>query len=250
MPERDGSCGVVIIKQFLIAGAVLALTVSTAQALTLQSGQVIGGDGGVYDGASPEKQQALIEIAKNGGDIAGLTGNSVFVVVGETITYVPVDEIRGKSDERMKEIIGDEVIQNVTGVEDLTLADVENATMLAESTGIPVDELVTLDSLEGLDPEVIDEIASFSAETGIDFDNLVAVNEIISQLPDDEFEAFTEELGTLIEEGFAQEINDTLDALSEIEGGLENAFNFNSLEECQAACAQNCEATAAILDAE
>ena len=237
-------------KQFLIAGAVLALTVSTAQALTLQSGQVIGGDGGVYDGASPEKQQALIEIAKNGGDIAGLTGNSVFVVVGETITYVPVNEIRGKSDERMKEIIGDEVIQNVTGVEDLTLADVENATMLAESTGIPVDELVTLDSLEGLDPEVIDEIASFSAETGIDFDNLVAVNEIISQLPDDEFEAFTEELGTLIEEGFAQEINDTLDALSEIEGGLENAFNFNSLEECQAAGAKNCEATAAILDAE
>ena len=234
-------------KQYLLAGAALALTLSTAQALTLQSGQVIGGDGGIYDGASPEKQQALIAQAKNGGDIAGLTGSSVFVVVGETITYVPVDDIRGKSDEAMKEIIGNEVIQNVTGVEELTLADVENATMLAESTGIPVEELVTLDSLEGLDPEVIEEIASFSAETGIDFDNLVAVNDIISQLPEEEFAAFTEELGTLIEEGFAEEINDTLNALSEIEGGLDNFFNFNSLDECLAAGAANCEATAAAI---
>lgn len=237
-------------KQYLLASAALALTLSTAQALTLQSGQVIGGDGGVYDGASPEKQQALIAQAQNGGDIAGLTGSSVFVVVGDTITYVPVDEIRGKSDEAMKEIIGNEVIQNVTGVEDLTLADVENATMIAEKAGIPVEDLVSIEGIEGLDPEVLEDIASFSSETGIDFDNLVAVNNIISQLPEEEFAAFTEELGVLIEEGFAQEINDTLNQLSEIEGGLENAFNFNSLEECQAAGAQNCEATAAIMDAE
>ena len=106
---------------------------------------------------SPEKQQALIAQAQNGGDIAGLTGSSVFVVVGDKITYVPVD-IRGKSDEAMKEIIGDEVIQNVTGVEELTLADVENATMLAEKAGIPVEDLVSIEGIEGIDAEVLEDV--------------------------------------------------------------------------------------------
>ncbi|MGC6535905.1 MAG: hypothetical protein ACON44_00925 [Candidatus Puniceispirillaceae bacterium] len=236
-------------KQFLIPLAIAALGISSAHALTLKSGQVIGGDGNVYDGASPEQQQALINRAQNGGDIAGLTGASVFVVVGDTITYVPVDEIRGKSDEQMKTIIGDEVIQNVTGVDELTLADVENATTLAEQTGVPLEELVSVDGLDGLAPEVLDEIATVAAETGIDFENLVAVNAIISELPDDEFQALTEELATLVEEGFAEEINDTLNNLSEIEGGLDNFFNFSSEAECVAAGASNCAETAAAIQA-
>ena len=236
-------------KQLLFAILVSTCLVSAAQALTLKSGQVIGGDGGVYDGASPEQQAALIARAQNGGDIAGINGSSVFVVVGDTITYVPVDEIRGKSDDRMKEIIGDQVIQNVTGVEELTLADVENATLLAEESGVPLEDLVSMDGLEGLDAEVLEEIQTVAAESGIDFENLVAVNNIISELPQDEFEALTEELGALIEDGFAEEINETLTNLSEIEGGLDNFFNFDSLEDCLANGGQNCEETAAAIEA-
>ena len=56
------------------------------------------------------------------------------------------------------------------------------------------------------------------------------------------------DLGQMIEEGFAQEINDTLTALSEIEGGLENALNFDSLEACQTGGGTNCEATAAVME--
>ena len=236
-------------KQLLFAILASTCLVSAAQALTLKSGQVIGGDGGVYDGASPEQQAALIARAQNGGDIAGINGSSVFVVVGDTITYVPVDEIRGKSDDRMKEIIGDQVIQNVTGVEELTLADVENATLLAEESGVPLEDLVSMDGLEGLDAEVLEEIQTVAAESGIDFENLVAVNNIISELPQDEFEALTEELGALIEDGFAEEINETLTNLSEIEGGLDNFFNFDSLEDCLANGGQNCEETAAAIEA-
>lgn len=236
-------------KQLLFAILASTCLVSAAQALTLKSGQVIGGDGGVYDGASPEQQAALIARAQNGGDIAGVNGSSVFVVVGDTITYVPVDEIRGKSDDRMKEIIGDQVIQNVTGVEELTLADVENATLLAEESGVPLEDLVSMDGLEGLDPEVLEEIQTVAAESGIDFENLVAVNNIISELPQDEFEALTEELGALIEDGFAEEINETLTNLSEIEGGLDNFFNFDSLEDCLANGGSNCEETAAAIEA-
>ena len=236
-------------KQLLFAILASTCVMSAAQALTLKSGQVIGGDGGVYDGASPEQQAALIARAQNGGDIAGVNGSSVFVVVGDTITYVPVDEIRGKSDDRMKEIIGDQVIQNVTGVEELTLADVENATLLAEESGVPLEDLVSMDGLEGLDPEVLEEIQTVAAESGIDFENLVAVNNIISELPQDEFEALTEELGALIEDGFAEEINETLTNLSEIEGGLDNFFNFDSLEDCLANGGSNCEETAAAIEA-
>ena len=60
--------------------------------------------------------------------MAGLSGSSVYVVVGDTITYVPVSDISGKSNNRMKEIIGDEVIQNVTGIDTITLSD-ESATL-------------------------------------------------------------------------------------------------------------------------
>ena len=56
------------------------------------------------------------------------------------------------------------------------------------------------------------------------------------------------DLGQMIEECFAQEINDTLTTLSEIEGGLENDLNFDSLEACQAGGGSNCEATAAVME--
>ena len=38
--------------------AILALSLSASQALTLKKGDVIGGDGQVYEGASPELIQA------------------------------------------------------------------------------------------------------------------------------------------------------------------------------------------------
>ena len=108
---------------------------------------------------------------------------------------------------------------------------------------MPLEELLNQDGLEGLDPETIEEIAAMAAETGIDFDNLVAVSTVLDTLPEEQFNQITEDLGALIEEGFAEEINQTLDALSEIEGGLDNFFKFNSVEECEAAGGQNCAQT-------
>ena len=57
------------------------------------------------------------------------------------------------------------------------------------------------------------------------------------------------DLGEMIDDGFAEEINETITALSEIEGGLENALNFGSLAECEAAGASNCAETVAIMEA-
>ena len=46
-------------NKIVIMASMMMLSAAVAQALTLKSGQVIGGDGQIYDGASPEKQQAL-----------------------------------------------------------------------------------------------------------------------------------------------------------------------------------------------
>ena len=47
---------------------VVLMTLSVARALTLESGQVIGDDGNIYDGASPEQKEVYIKRAKEGGD--------------------------------------------------------------------------------------------------------------------------------------------------------------------------------------
>ena len=76
---------------------------------------------------------------------------------------MPVDDIRNKRSETVRQIVGDEVIQNVTGVEEITFADVENAQMLAEKTGESEDTISLLnryiqESEVDLDKSVITEI--------------------------------------------------------------------------------------------
>ena len=82
-------------KKFVIFAATAILMASAAQALTLKKGQVIGGDGGVYDGASPEVQENLVANAKRTGKKVGLSGGNVFVIVDDTVTYVPTQDLAG-----------------------------------------------------------------------------------------------------------------------------------------------------------
>ena len=88
---------------------------------------------------------------------------------------------------------------------------------------------------------LLQELEKVASETGIDFENLVAVNTVLETLPDDQVEQLMDDLGQMIEEGFADEINETMTALSEIEGGLRECSELQLLEECQAAGASNCE---------
>ena len=96
---------------------------------------------------------------------------------------------------------------------------------------------------------MLTELERVAAETGIKFENLVAVNAVLDSLPDDKVEELMAHIGDMIDDGFADEIDATLTGLAQIKGGLENALNFDSLEECVAAGASNCQATAAITDA-
>ena len=74
-----------------VAFASLAIA-SAAQALTFKKGEVLGNDGEVYNGASPEQMERLIEKAAAEDMPAGVTGNNVFVVVGDKVSFVPISD--------------------------------------------------------------------------------------------------------------------------------------------------------------
>lgn len=234
----------------VIAVVLMSLAMaSTAQALTFKKGEVLGADGEIYHGASPEQMERLIERAASEDMPAGVTGNNVFVVVGDKVSFVQISDLRGASQDKQLQIIGDQVVKDITGNDEISFEQVQALNEASEATGQDISELLSDGGIEGLDDELVAELEKVASETGIDFDNLVAVNSVLETLPDDQVNQLIDDLGQMIEEGFADEINETITALSEIEGGIENALNFDSLEACQAGGGQNCEATAAIMDA-
>ncbi|MGC6453963.1 MAG: hypothetical protein ACON31_08635 [Candidatus Puniceispirillaceae bacterium] len=233
---------------FAAAAVSLALT-APASALTFKKGEVLGPDGNVYSGASPEQLDRLIERAAEQDMPAGVVGNNVFVVVEDKVSFVPVSELSGKTKESQLQVIGDQVVQDITGNDDITFEQVQALNEASAATGQDISELLAEGGIEGLDEQLVAELQQVASETGIEFDNLVAVNNVLETLPDDQVNQLMDDLGQMIEEGFADEINETITALSEIEGGLENALNFGSLEECQAGGGSNCEATAAAIEA-
>ena len=65
----------------VIAGVFVSLAIaSTSHALTFKKGEVLGPDGEIYHGASPEQMERLIERAAAEDMPAGVVGNNVFVV--------------------------------------------------------------------------------------------------------------------------------------------------------------------------
>jgi len=234
----------------IIAAAVLAVGFAApASALTFKTGEVLGPDGNVYTGASPEQLDRLIERAAEQDMPAGVVGNNVFVVVEDQVSFVPVADIAGKTKETQLQVIGNQVVRDMTGNDEITFEQVQALNEASAATGQDISELLAEGGIEGLDEELVAELQNVASETGIDFENLVAVNNVLETLPDDQVQQLMDDLGEMIDDGFADEINETLTALSEIEGGLENAFNFGSLAECEAAGASNCAETAAIIEA-
>jgi len=105
------------------------IAAAPAHALTFKKGQVLGADGEVHDGASPEQREALVSNSKRTGLFgaegakAGVSGSNIFVIVGEDIVFVPVSEVRGKSKEDMMDVIaaaaGEQLGANAPDASDL-----------------------------------------------------------------------------------------------------------------------------------
>ena len=77
--------------------AMCAFIPLSAQALTFKKGQVLGNDGQLYEGASPEEMDKLVAKAKDDGKTAGVFGRNLFVIVGESVSFIPLSDLSGKS---------------------------------------------------------------------------------------------------------------------------------------------------------
>ena len=221
-------------KTFAYAAvAAMAFTVQ-AQALTFKSGEVLGSDGQVYEGASPEQMDRLVEKAKASGDVGGVTGNNVFVVVGENVTFIPVNDLKGLPKESQIAVVGDAVVQDLTGNPDITNEQVSAVNEISEETGLSVEEILNEGDIAGIDPEIMKEIEAVSAETGISVENLVAVNTAIEAMPDAQAQDFMSGVEELIEEGMADQVDAFLTDLQEIEGAMDAITQFESYDACVA----------------
>lgn len=219
----------------LILCAVLSLAiVGQASALTFKKGEVLGPDGTMHKGASPEQMECLIANAEESGDVGGVTGNNVFVVVGEDVTFIPINDLRNLPKETQINVIGDAVVQDLTGNDDITFKQVSAVSELSAETGISVEEILNDGDIEGLDPDIMKEIEAMSAETGISIDNLMAVSSVMEAMPEGEVNQFIEDLGDLVDSGMAEQVDAFLNDLREIEGAMDAITEFDSYESCVA----------------
>ena len=236
----------------IIAMLLMSLAISStahAQDLVLKSNEVLGPDGEVHTGASPQQMERLIERAQEGGLPAGVVGNLVFVVIEDHVSFIPVSDIVGKTKESQLSEIGDQVVRDLTGSDSITFEQVQALNEASLASGEDITELLASGGIEGLDAELVAELQKVATETGIDFNNIVAVNMVLETLPDDQVEQLMNDLGEMIDEGFADQINDTITQLSQIEGGLEMALSIDNIGDCTLDAA-SCEQIQAIMESQ
>ena len=151
-------------KQLISAAAmgavVLALATSSAMDLTFKKGQVLGSDGKIYDGASPEETARLIKNAADGGESAGVRGNNLFVVMDDELVFIPLSDLSGKTKETRMDIVKAHVIANAT--------DLDVDELLEEAGNL---EAVQESRLAGIEARIE---AGLSATEAVDLDNALA----------------------------------------------------------------------------
>ena len=215
--------------------AILGVTVSLsagAQALTFKSGEVLGPDGNMYVGASPENLENIIANAKDDDKPAGVIGNNVFVVIEDTITFVPTKELAPLSNDERLELIGDKVVENISGVEGLTMESVEAVKELGEESDVDLAKVIADGGLEALDKATLEDLQQVASETGIDLANIQAISDSLGGLDSQQLADMNAYLEESLEGELLDDINAEIAAISDIEGGLEAMINFNSYEDC------------------
>ena len=126
------------IKIFVYAAVAAMASTAPAQALTFKSGEVLGSDGQMHQGASLEQLERIVEKPKASGNVGGVTGNSVSVVVGENVTFIPVSDLKGLPKKSQIAVVGDTVVQDLTGNEEITYDQVAAVNEVADETGLSV----------------------------------------------------------------------------------------------------------------
>ena len=74
---------------------------------------MLGSDGQIYDGASPAEISKLIAVAKEEGKSAGVFGGNLFVIVNDGVTFIPISDLAGKSEEAIESLVVERVTSDV-----------------------------------------------------------------------------------------------------------------------------------------
>ena len=163
----------------------------------------------------------------------GVAGNNVFVavVVGDSITFFLHAKLRGKTKKSMVAIVSDAVVQEITGLDEVSFDEVTAVSQIFENTGVEIDRLLDMEKLALLDAGTLQEIRDFSTETGLTVENLVTVNAVFEKLPADEVEHFIDEQGTMVDDGPADELSGFMSDLMQTQGGIETFLDFEGYDE-------------------
>ena len=176
----------------LLMALALAST-GPANALTFKKGQVLGSDGKLYDGASPQVIENLIKYAERTGKTAGVNGKSVFVVVDvpgqdseKEVVFISFQDFAGKDKKGIQETVLDKVVGHLNAGTNLgfnagqigaeldretaSAAQIAAADAAREAAISNFEELV--ESLEG---STIDEIEQATGSTLISVEGDCAV---------------------------------------------------------------------------
>lgn len=203
-----------------------------AQALTFKSGEVLGPDGNMYVGASPENLENIVANAKDDDKPAGVVGNNIFVIVDDTVTFVPTKELASKTNEDRIEHIGNKVVENISGIDGLTMESIEAVKELGEEADIDLAKVISESGLEALDKATLDDLQKVANETGIDMANIQAISKSLGGMDSQQLADMNAFLEESLEGELLDDINAEIAAISDIEGGMEALMNFNSYEDC------------------
>ena len=211
----------------------VAVTLSAgAQALTFKSGEVLGPDGNMYVGASPENLENIIANAKDDEKPAGVVGNNIYVIVDDTVTFVPTKELAPLSNDDRLELIGDKVVENLSGVEGLTMESVQAVKDLGDEADVDLAKVIADGGLDALDQATLDDLKQVANDTGIDLANIQAISDSLGGLDSQQLADMNAYLEESLEGELLDDINSEITAISGIEGGLDALMKFNSYEDC------------------
>ena len=156
---------------------------------------MLGPDGTMYQGASPEERERLIKKAAEDGETAGVSGSSLFVVMDGEIMFIPLSDLQGKSCDTRMDIVKAHVVANVADidVEDL-LEDAGNLEEALASrmecieagieAGLSATESVALDNALATATTAAEQAAAQSALEAA-LDAVEGVDEEVAALFDD-----------------------------------------------------------------
>ncbi len=98
-------------KIFIIILITSFISIKTSFAVTIKSGEVLGADGKVYKGASPEQKEKIISSLSKKDKPVEIINDNLMILYENYLISIPLSEINGKSDQKIDKIIDTEFVK-------------------------------------------------------------------------------------------------------------------------------------------